>query len=122
MNTRNLVAVSIKHSEYTFGVKWKFGMRLVLWGEHKTEDDQPRSFSGYTRYLDCAEQYSLQDWKNSGYTNGSIMKIDEPVKLSFDFWKKYKNYDTVLVLAEDYRKYCEAACLSTRPEVNPNGR
>lgn len=122
MNTRNLVAVSIKHSEYTFGVKWKFGMHLVLWGEHSTLDDQPRSFSGYTRYLDRAERYSLQDWKDSNYHNGNIMKIDEPVKLTFDFWKKYKSYDTVLVLEEDYRKYCEEACISTSPEEEPHDR
>ena len=116
MTARNLVAVSIKHSEYTFGVKWKFGMRLVLWGERQTPDDQPRSFAGYTRYLDRAERYSLQDWKDSSYHNDSIMKIDEPVKLTFDFWKKYKSYDTVLVLEEDYRKYCEVAGISTSPE------
>lgn len=122
MTTRNLVAVSIKHSEYTFGVKWKFGMRLVLWGERQTPDDQPRSFAGYTRYLDRAERYSLQDWKESSYHNGSIMKIDEPVKLSFDFWKKYKSYDTVLVLEEDYRKYCEVAGISTSPEEDPHDR
>lgn len=118
MNERNLVAVSIKHSEYNFGVKWKFGMELVLWGDRKTSNNEPRAFAGYTRYLDCAERYSLQDWAESHYHNGSVMKIDEPVKLSFDFWKKYKNYDTVLVLEEDYRKYCEVAGIATqRPGV-----
>jgi hypothetical protein len=117
MTKRNLVAVSVKHSEYSFGKKWKFGMRLVLWGEYRTDDNQPRSFAGYTWYLDNAERYSLQDWADSSYHNGSIMKIDEPVKLDINFWKNYKKYDTVLVLEEDLRRYCEMACLSTsRPK------
>lgn len=32
---RNLLAVSIKHTEY----RWKFGMPCVLWGQ-RTKDDE----------------------------------------------------------------------------------
>ena len=34
---RNLVAVSIKHTEY----RWKFGKPCILWG-HRTKDDEKR--------------------------------------------------------------------------------
>lgn len=110
---RNLVAISVKHTEYSTGQKWKFGMRCVLWGEYRTADDEPRCYAGYTLFLDNAELYSLKDWEESNYHNGSVMKLDEPVKLTFDFWKKYKKYDTVLVLYDDYLKYCEVAGIPT---------
>lgn len=37
MSERNLVAVSIKHTEF----RWKFGMPCWLWG-HRTKDDEKR--------------------------------------------------------------------------------
>lgn len=61
-NERNLVAVSIKHTEW----RWKFGMPCILWG-HRTKDDEKRSFGGYTQFPNNAEVYSLEDWANSGY-------------------------------------------------------
>ena len=106
MSERNLVAVSIKHSIYG----WKFGMPLCLWGRKRTEDNEKRCFSGYTAFLNEAEVYSLEDWKNSGYWQ-PWMKIDEPVQLCINFCKKYKQYDTVLVPLEQYTKYCECASL-----------
>ncbi len=113
MTERNLVAVSIKHSAY----KWKFGMPFYLWGRHRTKDDERRCFSGYTKFLNEAEVYSLADWQNSGYWQ-PWMKIDEPVQLCIDFCKKYKQYDTVLVPLEQYIKYCECASL---PMYRPEG-
>ena len=68
MNERNLVAVSIKHTEW----RWKFGMPCVLWG-HRTKDEEKRSFGGYTQYPNNAEVYSLEDWKNNGYANSPIV-------------------------------------------------
>jgi hypothetical protein len=50
MSERNLVAVSVKHTMY----RWKFGMPVVLWG-HRTEDNERRSFGGYTPYPNNAE-------------------------------------------------------------------
>lgn len=120
MNQRNLVAISVKHSEYTNGKRWKFGMRCVLWGGHRTEDSEPRCYAGYTVFLDDAEIYSLKDWADSKYHNGSVMKLDEPVKLTLDFWKKYKTYDTVLVLEEEYKKYCAMAGLTTSRSEAPH--
>ena len=34
---RNLVAVSVKHTEY----RWKFGMPCILWG-HRTKDEEKK--------------------------------------------------------------------------------
>jgi hypothetical protein len=107
MSERNLVAVSVKHTMY----RWKFGMPVVLWG-HRTEDNERRSFGGYTPYPNNAEVYSLEDWANSGYNNSEWMKIDEPVKLCPNFCKKYKKFDTVLVQLEDIINYYKVAYLA----------
>lgn len=109
---RNLVAVSIKHTEY----RWKFGKPCTLWG-HRTKDDEKRSFAGYTQYPNNAEVYSLEDWANSGYCQ-PCMKLDEPVQLCVNFCKKYKQYDTVLVSLDQYIDYCKCAGL---PLDKPEG-
>ena len=106
VNERNLLAVSIKHTEY----KWRFGMPCVLWG-HRTQDEEERSFGGYTMYPNCAEVYSLAEWQNE-FRGCDWMKIDEPVKMCINFCKKYKEYDAVLVPLDQYIKYCESADLS----------
>lgn len=80
MNERNLLAVSIKHTEY----RWRFGMPCVLWGR-RTKDDEKRSFGGYTLYPNNAEIYSLTEWQKSEYGNGGICKVDEPVKMEIGF-------------------------------------
>lgn len=113
MTERNLVAVSIKHTEY----KWKFGMPCVLWG-HRTKDEEERSFGGYTQFPNNAEVYSLEDWQKSGYAHAEWMKVDEPVQMCINFCKKYKQYDTVLVPLEQYIIYCKAASL---PLDRPKG-
>ena len=101
---RNLLTVSIKHTEY----RWKFGMPCVLWGQ-RTKDDEKRSFGGYTQYANNAEVYSLKEWQKSGY--GNICKVDEPVHMEINFCKKWKNYDTVLVPLDEYINYCKCANL-----------
>lgn len=106
MNVRNLVAVSIKHTEY----RWKFGMPCVLWG-HRTQDHEKRSFGGYTVFPNEAEVYSLKEWQESGYGWGNICKVDEPVHMEVNFCKKYKKYDTVLVPLDECIKYYEVAGL-----------
>ncbi len=106
MTERNLVAVSIKHTEY----RWKFGMPCVLWG-HRTKDGEKRSFGGYTQYPNYAEVYSLEDWANSGYSRCEWMKVDEPVQMCVNFCKKYRKYDTVLVPLDQYIGYCMCANL-----------
>ena len=100
-NSRKYVAISIKHTEY----KWKFGKPCVLWGQGRTKDNEKRSFSGYTEYLNNAELYSLQDWLNSGY--GDIIKMDESVKITNNLCNNFKGYDTVLVEEDSYRAYCK---------------
>ena len=105
MKKRKYLAISIKHTEW----KWKFGKPCVLWGWHQTEDSEKRCFADYTQYPNKAEVYSLQDWLDSGY--GSIIKMDEPVHMTIDLCKKYKNYDTVLIDKEEYIGYCKMARL-----------
>ncbi len=106
MNERTYFAISINHT----GQKWKFGKSLCLWGRKRTADNEERCFSGYTEYPNRAELYSLQDWKDSGYWQ-PWTKIDESVKMEIGFRKKYKEFDTVLVLADDYINYCKIANL-----------
>lgn len=96
---RKYVAVSIKHSEYG----WKIGKPLTLWGYHITQDDEPRCFGGYTEVLEKAERYAIDDFRKHGYS-ANIVAI-EPVKMSPDFCKRWKVFDTVLMLAEDYAAY-----------------
>lgn len=104
MDNRNLLAISIKHSEY----RWKFGMPCWLWG-HRTKDDERRCFGGYTQYPHHAEVYSLKEWQESGY--GDICKVDAPVHMEIGFCKKWKKYDSVLVPIDEYIDYCKCACL-----------
>lgn len=107
MAERNLVAISIKHTEY----RWKFGMPCVLWG-HRTKDDEERSFGGYTIYPNNAEIYSLKEWQESEYGAGDVCKVDTPVHMEINFCKKWKKYDTVLVPIDEYIGYCKCACLA----------
>ena len=106
MAERNLIAISIKHTEY----RWKFGMPCVLWG-HRTQENERRSFRGYTIFPERAELYALGDFEAAGYGN-CVMKLDEPVKMEMNLCKKWKKYDTVLVRYEDYILYSKAASLS----------
>lgn len=115
---RKYLAVSIKHTEY----KWKFGMPCVLWG-HRTREDEPRSFGGYTQYPEEAELYSLEEFREKyGGCEWILsacrwMKLDSPVKMEIGFCKKYKKYDTVLVEYGDYLIYCKETNLKTAREV-----
>lgn len=114
MNERKYVAVSIKHTAY----RWKFGMPCILWGgPMPSADNEPRRFGGYTTFLDSAERYAKNDFIERGYP-ADIIKA-EPVAMCIDFCKKYRNFDTVLVEADDYAAYCAAACIPTH---NGNGR
>ena len=110
VNERNLLAVSIKHTEY----RWKFGMPCVLWGR-RTQNDEKRSFGGYTLYPNNAELYTIEEWQKSGYGNGGVCKVDEPVKMEIGLCRKWRKYDTVLVRYEDYITYCRAAGLEEEP-------
>lgn len=106
MDERRYYAISIKHTIYG----WRFGKPCTLWGWHKTKDDEDRCWASYTQYPEKAEVYSLNDWKNSGYS-GSIFKIDEPIHMCTNLCKKYKQYDTVLIDVEEYLGYCKMSGL-----------
>jgi len=107
INDRKYVAISIKHTAY----RWKFGKPCTLWGWHRTKDEEKRCFSDYTMYLSKAEVYSIQEMIDK---YGSIINA-EPVQMSADLCKRWKKYDTVLVLESDYRRYCEQNYLATEP-------
>lgn len=107
---RKYVAISIKHTEY----RWKFGMPCALWGWKQTEDDEPRCFAGYTLYLSKAEKYTVNDFAKHGYLTDIVKS--EPVKMTIDFCKKWRKYDTVLVDAEEYAAYCKLCGLQTEPK------
>lgn len=47
---------------------------LLFWG-HKTEDNEKRSFGGYTSDIDKCERYTLKEIKDKGY-NFPIYKQD----------------------------------------------
>ena len=98
MNERKYLAISIKHTEY----KWKFGNECVLWGCRRSKDDEKRCFSGYTNDINCAEIYSVEEFINK---YGSGICYSKPVKMCPNLCKKYKEYDTVLILESDYRTY-----------------
>lgn len=108
INDRKYVAISIKHTEY----KWKYGMPCTLWGWGRTKDDERRNFSGYTMYLDNAELYNATELVEK---YGSDIIKPEPVPMSFDLCKRWKEYDTVLVLEDDYRRYCHSNYIATEP-------
>lgn len=97
---RNLLAISIKHTQH----KWKFGMPCILWGR-RTEDNEKRSFGGYTENPYNAELYTLEEWQK--HSKVAWIKTDEPVKMEIGFCKKWKEYDTVLIRYDDYIKYCD---------------
>lgn len=97
--SRKYIAISIKHSTYDKSVI------PVMWGYKRTKDDEKRCFSGYTTNLEKCELYSLEDFQKT-YGN-SYIKCDEPVKMCFDYKKRYKNYDTVLVDEEDLKSFLQ---------------
>lgn len=111
MSDRNLLAISVKHTEY----RWKFGMPCILWGS-RSKDNENRSFGGYTIFPENAELYSLQDWEKSGFRNCEWMKLDEPVKIEIGFCRKWRKFDTVLIRYDDYIAYCKAANLPLKEE------
>ena len=101
MSERKYIAISIKHTDE----KWKLGKPCVLWGHKRTRDDEKRCFAGYTECLENAELYAADDLYNHGYAEDIIKR--EPVKMCADLCRKYTEYDTVLMLEAEYRKYYE---------------
>lgn len=97
---RHYIAISIKHSVYD-----KRDGKYILWGDRRTKDDEKRCFAGYRKDIDTCELYSLNDFQEK-YSNGCV-KYDEAVPMKIDLCKRYKQYDTVLVEIDDYKKYLE---------------
>ena len=108
MSERKYIAISIKHTAY----KWKYGMPCTLWGWKKTADDEKRLYGGYTMYLSKAELYDGQDIVER---YGEKIVKPEPVPMTPDLCKRWKNFDTVLVLESDYLRYCYQNYIATEP-------
>lgn len=107
---RDYIGVSIKHSKF----KWKPGMPCLLWGYHRTEDDEKRCFGGYTFSLQDCERYAIGEFDK--VYPPDVVKY-EPVKMTIDLCKRWKDYDTVLVLASEYASYLDLCGLDF--EGNP---
>lgn len=107
---RKYVAVSIKHTAY----KWEYGNPCTLWGWKRTDDDENRCFSGYTEYLEKAEIYAIDDFIEHGYPKESIPNFE--ASLTPNLIKNYEQYDTVLILAEEYYKYCDFFNIPMSPD------
>lgn len=101
LDERKYVAISIKHSEHDNG------KIPVLWGSRRTKDNEERCFSGYTCDIEICELYALGEFQKSYGSNTYGMKTDEPVKMYFDYKKKYKKYDTVLVDEQEFIQYLQ---------------
>lgn len=106
---RKYVAVSVKHSRH----QWKFGMPLIMWGTRTTDDAEPRLFGGYTMMLSSAERYAKGDFEKH-YPNApnGVFRPD-PAPMDIGFMKENKEWDTVLVDAEQMRHYYIAAGIET---------
>ena len=96
MNERKYIAISLKHSD---------GYPFVLWGYHRTEDDEERCFAGYTEDVNNAELYTIEEFEEAygnelGIYNYNPLSIGE---LLTDFKKLKKKYDTVFVSEAEYR-------------------
>ena len=95
---RKYFAISIKHSEY----RWKFGEPCVLWGCKRTDDNESRCFSGYTKDIHSAELYSINEFINK---YGAEICNSYPVKMVRNLMEAYKKYDTVLMDKDVYETY-----------------
>jgi hypothetical protein len=98
MSDRKYLAISIKHTEYG----WKFGKPCVLWGYHRTKDDEKRCFAGYTEDIRSAELYSAEEFIRN---YGASICCPHPVKMRPNLCEAYRKYDTVLMLESDYQAY-----------------
>ena len=87
-----------------------------MWGDHITDDDEPRCFGGYTTNLDHAERYAVGDFERHcpGAPEG-VFRPD-PAPLNINFMKDNWKWDTVLVDAELMQHYCIAAELPMKRE------
>lgn len=80
-NERKYVIVCNEHSGNWAGV-------LLFWG-HRTQDNETRSFGGYTSDIDKCELYSDRDLKEKGY---HFPKFREGMTL-----EEFRGYDDVLI-------------------------
>lgn len=97
MNERKYIAVSVKHSD---------GYPFVLWGYHRTKDNEKRCFAGYTEDVNNAELYTIEEFKEAygdelDIYNYNPLTVDD---LLLDFEKLKEKYDTVFVSEAEYRK------------------
>lgn len=73
-----------KEREYVLvSVKWSRGDHLVFWGT-QTEDDQPRSYSGYNMDLETCEKYTKEEVKEEYHPIWNGQKFWELKKECWD--------------------------------------
>lgn len=91
MSDRNYIAISLKHSTKDC---------IMYWGK-RTLDDEARCFSGYTPNFSDCERYTAEEFYKHYPERNYPIVID--YKSYTDFMKKYKNNDTVLVKAYQWK-------------------
>ena len=90
-----------KNRKYMIATKRHEGLirdALLFWG-HLTEDNEERSFGGYTVDINKCEKYTreeLKEYRKRKFCEETMLFLDETVK---PFWQ-LKNYD-LLVTIED---------------------
>ena len=73
---------------------------LLFWG-HKTEDNEKRSFGGYTSDIDECEMYTLEEIEAKSY---HFPKYAETMN-----FKKFKSYDDIIIKKSDLLAMCCSA-------------
>ena len=75
-----------------------FNGALLFWG-HKTNDNENRSFCGYTSGIDKCERYTLEEIENKHYRFPLYDK-------SMNF-QEFKSYDDIIIKESDLRNFYE---------------
>lgn len=88
MNERKYVIVCNEHSGMFRGT-------LLFWGS-RTQDEQERSFGGYTSDIDSCELYSISEVKEKGY---HFPKYHDGMT-----WEEFRGYDDILIEPECLEK------------------
>jgi len=75
-----------------------FNGALLFWG-HKTNDNESRSFGGYTSDLDKCERYSLEEIENKHY--------HFPIYNKSMTFQEFKSLDDIIIKESDLQNFGE---------------
>ena len=72
----------------------------LFWG-HKTEDNEKRSFGGYTSDIDGCEMYTLEEIKNNGYNFPVFHRDSFGEKDDEEVWWSIRQISDIIIKKED---------------------